>query len=555
MVKKMLSVYYIVPIIVFVAGLTNLLTSLSLHHMPHIKLFEGIIPLYFKHTARTFALLTGIFLMVLSFNLFRRKRRAWILSLFLILSSIFLQLVRGFNILELVFLASLLILLLTTRHAFEIESDKNKAVYGVIRFFTVLTLLFFYAFFGFYLFQGQFSHHVNIQNIITDYMYSIAGIGQEVLIPTTKNALWFTDSITIISVVLFLFSLLQLFEPLIEINKMTSDEQEKIRKLVLGSGTNSVQYFSLTKEKQHFFDAERNINLSYVIKNGFAIVLGDPIGVDHENFILHCQRFISENEKKDIKTLFYNTSEKEQALYTSLGYKSIKIGEEALLRTDTFNLIGSSMANVRHEVTKIQRERGIFLWFTMDKIPWKYIDEINKLHEFWTSQKKAPQLTFSLDFFPFPIEENAYVLVITGQNGVVWGTLSFFPYDNNRAMALDFMIRSSQAPHGVIEAGINEAVTFFKTKGVLTVSLGMAPLSDITIQKNNNISQKIKNIVFDRFNQFYQYKSLFKFKNKFNPVWTHKYLIYKRDVDLPAIMIALAQAHLKKQLTLLSLFK
>lgn len=555
MIKKILRIHYLVSIVVFTAGLLNFLTSLSLHHIPHIKLFEGIIPIYFKHTARTFTLLIGIYLITLSFNLFKRKRQAWILSLVLISTSIVLQFLRGFNVVEILFLVSLLLILLITRHVFEIESDKNKAIYGVVRFVIILVLLFIYAFFGFYFFQGQFSHQVNIQNILADYLYSIAGIGQEVLIPTTKNALWFSDSISIVSVVMFIFSLALLFKPLIEANKTTADDKERIRQLVLSKGNNSVSYFSLTEEKQYFFDKEKNVVMSYVIKNGFAIVLGDPIGISHETFAQCCQRFISENNKKDIKTLFYNTTYETQSLYTTLGYKSIKIGEEALLLTDTFTLSGSSMADIRHEVTKIQRESGIFSWFTMDQIPWKYINEINKLHESWTKLKKAPLLTFSLDFFPFPIEENAYVLVITGQNGIIWGALSFFPYDNNCSMALDFMIRSPQAPHGVVEAGINEAVNYFKGKGMKVLSLGMAPLSDITIQKNKTISEKIKNVIFERFNQFYQYKSLFKFKNKFNPQWEHKYLVYKNDVELPAIMIALAQAHLKEPFTLTSLFK
>lgn len=554
MIKKLFAVHYIVSFVVFLAGLINVLTSLSLHHIPHIKLLEGIVPLYFKHTARTFNLLTGIYLVTLSFNLFRRKKRAWILSVILIMSSIVLQLTRGFNIVEILFLCLILLILLMTKHVFEIESDKNMVIYGMVRFIITLIFLFIYAFFGFYLFQGQFSHQVNISSITADYLYSIAGIGQEILIPTTNNALWFTDSILVVSVIAFLTSLLYLFKPFIEINAITLEEKKIIRKLLLEQGENSVSYFSLTNEKLYFFDNKNNTIISYVIKNGFAVVLGDPIGLHIENIIHSTKKFILENNKKDIKTLFYQTSENLQSFYSSLGYKSIKIGEEALIPVETFTLSGSTMADIRHEVTKIQREKGIFTWFTMDQIPWKYIEEINELHESWILHKKAPRLTFSLDFFPFPIEEKAYVLIISDANSHIWGALSFFPYKNNQAMVLDFMIRSPKSPHGVIEAGINEAVQFFKTKGTKTLSLGMAPLSDISVT-NRGILNKIKNSIFDRFNQFYQYKSLFKFKSKFNPIWEHKYLIYKNEIDLPSIMIALAQAHLKEPLTLKSLFR
>jgi phosphatidylglycerol lysyltransferase len=415
--------------------------------------------------------------------------------------------------------------------------------------------LFVYAFFGFYLFQGQFSNPVNINNIVADYLFSITGVGQEILIPLSRNALWFTDSISIVSIVIFFYSLALLFQPLIENTKITHQEKIRLRDLILHNGENSVSYFALMDDKQYFFNSSKTCVIAYKIRNGVALALGDPIGESKLERTYCIEQFVADNTKKDLKTAFYNTGESMSLIYEGLGYKSIKIGEEALIPTNTFTLNGSAMADVRHEVNKIKREQGIFAWYTMDTIPWKYVNEINSIHYAWTRQKKSLQLTYSLDYFPFPIEENAFIQIIKGQNERIWGILSYFPFNGGKGMVLDFMMRASGSPHGIIEAGINEAIEFFKARGIHFLSLGMAPLSDIDVKSENNVTQKAKNLIFENFNQFYQYKSLFKFKSKFNPLWLHKYLVYKNEIDLPAIIIAVAQAHLKEPLNIYNLLK
>jgi phosphatidylglycerol lysyltransferase len=550
MTNKFVRVHYIVATIVFLTGLLNILSSLSLHHIPHIKLFEGIIPLYFKHTARTFTLLIGFFLLFLSLNLFKRKRRAWILTVILISISIILHFIRGFQLTEMLFLYGLLFILFATQHVFEVESKKDIGS-GIKRFFFGLVLLFVYAIFGFYLFQGQFSNAITLQHIFADYLYSITGIGQEVLVPLTRNANWFADSISIVSTTLFVFSIFSLFQPLTDRYAITETEREALRYLILTQGENPISYFALMNDKNYFINYEKTSCIAYKIKNGMAIALGDPIGGDSTTKQNCVHEFLKHNAKNDLKTVFFNTSHQTKQIYEDEGYKHMKFGEEAVIKTTEFTLLGSAMSNVRYEVNKMSKLGIQFEWFTLNEIPWKYVNTINALHESWTKQKKSPKLTFSLDYFPFPIEPNAHALIIKNSTNEVSGILTFFPYKDG--MLLDFMIRSESAPGGIIEAGLNEAISYFKSHGITYLSLGVAPLADVDLDVDKDTKEQLKKIVFERFNQFYQYKSLFKFKAKFHPQWEHKYIVYKNDIDLPSIMLAIVQAHLKDPFSLKSL--
>jgi len=56
--------------------------------------------------------------------------------------------------------------------------------------------------------------------------------------------------------------------------------------------------------------------------------------------------------------------------------------------------------------------------------------------------------------------------------------------------------------------------------------------------------QKVVGRVYERFDAYYSFKSLFAFKDKFQPRWERVYLAYTDPLRLPAISLALLRAYL-----------
>ena len=63
-----------------------------------------------------------------------------------------------------------------------------------------------------------------------------------------------------------------------------------------------------------------------------------------------------------------------------------------------------------------------------------------------------------------------------------------------------------------------------KEKGYRSFSLGMAPLSGLENRHFAPIWHKIGSLIFAHGDHFYNYKGLRDFKEKFNPVWSPKYI-------------------------------
>jgi hypothetical protein len=51
-------------------------------------------------------------------------------------------------------------------------------------------------------------------------------------------------------------------------------------------------------------------------------------------------------------------------------------------------------------------------------------------------------------------------------------------------------------------------------------------------------------MIFERFQTFYNFRTLFDFKDHFSPRWEPVYLAYRDTTELPTIALAVLRAHL-----------
>ena len=544
----------IISILIFFSGLLNIISALWTRVLPgRLMILEVLFSLQVSHFSRTLTLLFGIFLLFLANGLWQRKRRSWWLAALLLSLSSILHLVKGLDYEVSLVLLVPLTMLFTFRKLFVVQSGRIDTAQGLRTSLMILLMLSIYAFFGFFALQGQFSRPVSLTSISSDYVYSIFGIGKDTLIPHTKHAQWFEDSISLVGIVGITFVFGALFAPLLEKKKPTQEEKNRARNLVLGFGLNSSSYLSLMDDKQYFFLRNGNCLIAYKIRNNVVITLGDPIGskTEVESSI---KEFIKEVQERGLPVAFYNTGEEKQSVYKKLKMKLIKIGEEAVINISTFTTEKPEMKDIRYGINKMKRDQVSYQWYSLKQMPWNVVVDVELLYSQWLANRKGPSLTFSLNFHPFPVEENAFLLAIYSSTGNLWGAFSFLPYAIKKGMVLELMLRSRESPNGMVEAAIAEAIRYFKEQGIEKLSLGVAPLSDIELKKQKTLIEKGLQLIFDNFNQFYGYRSLFAFKQKFNPHWEHKYLAFIKYSQLPKVMLALLQVHIKEEGIIKSLF-
>ena len=125
--------------------------------------------------------------------------------------------------------------------------------------------------------------------------------------------------------------------------------------------------------------------------------------------------------------------------------------------------------------------------------------------------------------------------------------LTFVPiFTEGQGWALDLMRKRSTLCPGAIEYLLAVALLTFKDEGAAVASLGLSALSDITPKEEDSAPElvnRVRALIFEHFSRLYNFKGLHHFKDKFQPRWEARYLVYPSLPQLPRVLLSLIRAH------------
>ncbi len=107
-------------------------------------------------------------------------------------------------------------------------------------------------------------------------------------------------------------------------------------------------------------------------------------------------------------------------------------------------------------------------------------------------------------------------------------------------LSLDLMRYSPSAPEGVMEYLFCEVMLWGKTQGYQWFNLGMAPLAGLEYRPLAPIWNRAGGLIFRHGEHFYNFQGLRAYKEKFDPVWSPRYLASPGGLILPRIFLDLA---------------
>jgi phosphatidylglycerol lysyltransferase len=340
-------------------------------------------------------------------------------------------------------------------------------------------------------------------------------------------------------------------------------------------GTHALSFFAFQEENLRYIANEEEGLVSYRLHGNVAMTLGDVISPP-EQMAQVTQSFLQYCEQNDWSPAFYQATKEFLSLYQKLGLHCFKIGEEALLLPQTFTLVGSAMANVRTSCRRAEREGVSVRWYE-GPLPTEVLQDASSLSQAWLKQKEGQQNTemgFSMGrlnelcTFATQAEQITALLQSESNNtsytprfvtgiayngqGKACGLITFTPIYGIRSSiskhphrwgwSLDTMRRAPDAPLGVIELLIVRAVECFRERGAEIISMGLVAMAD-TQQEMTAQQLMVAKFVSEHSQTLASHHTLFKFKQKFHPLWESRYIVTDTMLDLPVIALALLRLH------------
>lgn len=523
-------------------GVVNLLSAVTPSVGERVRWLREVFPFEVRAGGHLFAAITGFFLLTLATNLLKRKRVAWLLTVGLLVVSILSHLLKGFDWEESLLSGVLLVQLLLMRHVFTAHSDKPSIAQGVKVLIGALLFTLAYGTAGFFLASTRhYDYNYNLAEALYQTLAMFFTEDNAGLEPQTRFGRFFANSIYMVGALTLTYAVFMLLRPvLLRGEPATSQERQRAKELVQQYGQSSLAHFALLNDKAYCFSPSGRSVIAFVPKGRGAIALGDPIGPtdDRKEAIVSFQQFCQHN---DWYPAFYQTLPDDIDLYRSLGFRTLQIGEEAIIDLKAFTLQGKAGRNLRTPLNKLTK-LGHEVKFYQPPISEQLLKELKAVSDEWLKMTQGSEKKFSLGWFYEDYLRECEIAVVHTSDRQISAFANVVPEYQLNEITIDMMRRRTEVEQGTMEFLFISLFQHFKERGYDGFNLGLAALSGVGEKPKSPRLEKALRYLYEHLNTFYNFKGLHAFKEKFHPRWEPRYLIYPGRAALPEVVVALIRA-------------
>jgi len=514
---------HLVAILTALVGVINVVSSVTPSIAYRVAIMKPFISSAVRHNAHLAAALAGFGLILLSRGLWRRKRVAWIIAMTLLVISLASHLTKGLDYEEAVIVAALAMWLWSLRSHYHSLSDRPSVKQGLTVFAGAVLFTLFYGTIGFYLLDRHFSVNYSLWDSINQTLTMFFEFYDPGLEPVTHFGHYFANSIYVVGTTTLGWSLILLLRPVFIRQPATEAEREHALNIVKQYGRSSLAALALLPDKSYFFSSGGSV-IAFAARSGIGLALGDPIGPESDayNAISEFRKYC---EAHDWRPAFYQTLPDHLDLYQSQRFNTICIGHEAIVHLADFTLEGGAVKPIRTSVNKLTK-LGFRAEVHNPPILEPLMEELRMVSDAWLTMMQGSEKRFSLGWFDEDYIGSCPVMVIRSDDGTAVAFANIYSeYQLNEA-TVDLMRRTKDAPNGTMDFLFVSLFDWAKSAGYDTFNLGLSPLAGVGDESDDPIVEKGINFVYKHANRFYGFIGLHAFKEKFNPEWSPRYLVY-----------------------------
>ena len=510
-----------------------------------LTLSSTLLALIHLHRARLviadahISVIAGISLIYLAMSLRRGKYNAWLVSIavytYLLarnfrhfvfdddLTRHYVELI-GFN---LIFPAAILVALLVYRRHFKVRSGFANFHLAIKRSLIILAIALLYGVAGFLLMDTKDFHQEISTTQAIHYTIDQYGLTtQDKPVTHSKKAVFFVDSLASASLASLGYVGLAFFSPIRFRLIHHRRDHEEAEALIKAKPTSSEDYFKLwPNDKVYFFNAKRSAFLAYRVSSGVALVVGDPIGAQHEVLGL-IEEFQASCHLNDWRPAFIHVTKRNLKSYSSSGLSVQKIGEEAVVdlnKTIAGALTSKYFRHINNKFTK----QGYSFELLSPPYNSSTINRLRQISDDWLEAPGRTERGFMMGYFSERYIQACQIAVVRDSRGKIQAYLNQVPTCKLGEANYDFLRHAIGSPGNINDYLMMNFIKHLKDQGFAKLNMGLCPLSGIDDgSSDGKVVDGILNFAYSRGGRFYSFAGLKRFKSKYEPVWEPRYIVY-----------------------------
>ncbi len=480
----------------------------------------------------------GLALVVGARGLARRKRRAYALSVGLLLGLAALHVLHGFDG-GAAFAAGVAVALVARRQDFDAAGDPETRPLLLVRGGALAATIYAYGAAALWINRVSADQPYTFGFAIRETSRALAGLalGGSAHLDGGFGE-WFPLSVFVAAVAGSVWLLASWLAPWRYRLLQEAREREAAQALVARWGADTLAPFALRADKSYFFSEDERAFLAYRVVGGVAVVSGDPIGPRAELDGL-VGRFIAFARERDWRIAILGASRPCLRLYRAHGLHALYHGDEAVLDTASFTLDGRPIRKVRQSVNRLRAAGYSAAALHPREIDPDLRRKLERIAREWRGSAPSRGFAMALDAL-FRLEDDAALFVVgLDADDEPQGFIHFALSRPGSALSLSSMPRRRATPNGFNEWLVCETVGWAREHGFARISLNFAPFAallapDVELTRLQRIERRLLLALKGRF----QLDNLLLFNRKFFPTWESRFVVYERVRDLPRVGLA-----------------
>ncbi|WP_121631707.1 bifunctional lysylphosphatidylglycerol flippase/synthetase MprF [Tropicibacter alexandrii] len=513
------SVRAIVPLaiaaMVFAAGAIMMLSSLIPPTSDLAEDLERLLPLSLLEGGALLSSALGVAMLVIAHGLLRRVQGAWWLAALALSAGIAASLANGLDFQRAAILVAALLILLPTRAEFFRPTRLTRDILSLRWSLLMLGLV------GGLLVLVLFAHRA------TPYAHDLWWqFASDQSAPRALRAALLGTLVLVVALLI-----LALRPGRLRPDLPGPEALERARALVMAQPEPEAN-IALTGDKCLMFSDQGHAALMYRVQGRSWIALHDPFGAATEVPQL-AWTFHDAAYAANARPIFYSVSAAHLPLWIDMGLALIKMGEEAVVPLDGFDLDAPGRAELRALRTLALAE-GLTCEVLLPPHAPGLMEELRAVSDAWLALKPGGEQGFAVGTFDPDILAHAPIAVVRHSDRLV-GFANLWVTDGKQTATMDLYRHVADAPAGTMGFLFTEVLLSCAAGGYAAFSLGNAPLSGAEARRGARLTARMGPLVYKHGRHFDDPGALRRFLQTFDPDWRPVYVAIPPRANILAI--------------------
>ncbi len=510
---------FFVALIVVVSGCVMLISAATPALRHRIRLLESIVPVAVLETSHLASVIVGLLLLVLARGLAKGYRYAFRTTLGLLLTGAAFNILKGLDYEEATLLIVTALVLWTHARLFTLPSRSGGTAITILTPVALAILTF--SAVGFASFGTVFYSH----SLWVTFSHS-------------AEAARFLRSLSVLTLsglVIAIYLYQRIPHRYIPPSK---DEIQRAQEIHRASGRGTNALMMLNGDKSIHFWEDRAFCL-YRTMGSNIFVFSDPsVPEGAERGFMNS--LLQKAAELDRSLVFYQISSRWIPILHDYGYSFFKLGEEAIVELERFNIQGNKGKAMRNVLNKFRNDGYTFEVLSPLEVE-PSLAELRRVSDAWLVSKGTKEKRFSIGFFDDRYLCSFPCAIVRDKSGLIAAFSNILcDIGSKEEFSVDLMRYLPECPNGVMDLLFLKLFDWGKSQGFRTFNLGMAPLATVGDVPQARLQERLANILFQYGEHWYNFRGLRQFKEKYDPAWIPRYLAYPVFWRWPQVLAGVA---------------